>query len=360
MTEPRPLPTPRPSARRAACLALGVACFAFVAVGIRRALPLPRTELLRSKIRYLEQNLDRFDVLFVGSSHLFRDVVPAVFDREMAALGHPVRSFNFGLGGMGPFEADYYLRRLLARRPASLRYVFVEAEEWDPEIYRRNRTSRRVVAWHDLPATLAAIRVSLASRRSVPQRLGLAQLHARLFFMRSTNLGEGPALLEHFRAADVRRRERDRALLEAERGFVALGEIGVAGEVTPGRREFLQSIDRYLENREALARRRREGRRLVPAHPADRVLLRDQVAAIRAAGAEAVYLAPVILRPLDEYRELLERGVIPMLLAFDDPVDHPDLFAVDVHYDANHLNREGAEAFSRRLARRFVEELGRR
>lgn len=67
------------------------------------------------------------EVLFIGSSFTGLGVDPEVL-RE-----HGVRAFVFGVPALGGEELEYVLGEALERRPETLRSVWVEVKQWEPE-----------------------------------------------------------------------------------------------------------------------------------------------------------------------------------------------------------------------------------
>ena len=92
-----------------------------------------------------------FDTIFVGSSRTFHQIVPSIFDGEMAELGVPVRSFNLGTPGMKPPEDAYVMGRALRGRKAPLRFLVVECNPIHLDIQPEQRGTTRAVYWHDVP-----------------------------------------------------------------------------------------------------------------------------------------------------------------------------------------------------------------
>src|SRR6185436_943991 len=92
---------------------------------------------------------DEFDTLFIGSSRVYFQISPAIFDRVTRESGMPTHSFNFGIGGMYLPETAYLHEQILNLKPRNLRWVFIEYDElqtkWSPE----NQTSRRALYWAD-------------------------------------------------------------------------------------------------------------------------------------------------------------------------------------------------------------------
>jgi hypothetical protein len=342
--------------RPASLTALAVASFAVAAALLGRVAPYPEMGILDDKLRFFEARRDDYDVLFFGSSRVLRGVVPEVFDAEMAAHGVPVRSFNFGIDGMGSHEASAVVRRVLALRPRRLRWVVVELDGWSGELPPENRFKRRTVFWHDRAETLAALETVRLAERPWARRLELSGAHLLHLAARGTAAGRGRDLVQRARegiapGAEAGRREAA-AELARHGGFGPFSSAAYGTPTThPFRRRFLETLPVYRLAVERLPAANRADRGLagynVPA-------VARQVAAIRRAGAEPIHLITPTPTPTPELYRLADAGAVPRLLAFNDPVAYPELFAQDHRFDAEHLTTEGARRFSRLLAARMA------
>ena len=47
-----------------------------------------------AKLEDFEKHKDEYDLIFLGSSQLYRHVDPVLFDKAFAEAGHPIHSFN--------------------------------------------------------------------------------------------------------------------------------------------------------------------------------------------------------------------------------------------------------------------------
>ena len=116
----------------------------------------------------------------------------------------------------------------------------------------------------------------------------------------------------------------------------------------PGAQDvLLGSLDEYRNQVEALTRKRGV---LLPYSRRQAALVQRLAASVREAGAEPVFLMPPSFRPAlffadsDRYR----------VLRYHDPARFPELFELEHRFDLKHLNREGAEIYTRMLARDLV------
>lgn len=85
-----PSPISRPSARYRALIVL-VFCGALVASWgmLGPFLPFPEVPVVQEKIKRLGRYGDEYDILFVGSSRIYFQVLPSIFDQMLREKGLP-------------------------------------------------------------------------------------------------------------------------------------------------------------------------------------------------------------------------------------------------------------------------------
>ena len=334
----------------------------FLAAGavVGSLVPWPEEYGLRSKFEYFASHKDDFDLVYIGSSRVYRAFDPAVFDAALAEAGLPLASFNLGVGGMLSFEQDFVLHRLLELEPARLRWIFLEGGEWDPDFdYSFNVFSWRSVFWHALPQTLDVLMAAWRDPVIAQKRWEILRTHLALFLSKLSNYGMGKEILADWQGStvDVRGRSLSSEALAVGRGFepadVQAEEAGA--ELTP--EKIWTDLDFYHER---VARITEAGAREGDPEELVRVPmkgLRRQLAAARERGVEVVYVLPPGLEGAPVRWALQRRGDIPGLLDFNRPERYPQLFDVEHRFDPKHLNRRGAEEFSRLLAGEFLEHV---
>src|SRR5438132_13091512 len=96
--------------------AICAAAFLITCVGLHAILPFPEIDDgVSQKFRFFAAHKDEFDTLFLGSSRVYFQISPAIFDRVTRASGLPTHSFNFDIGGMYLPETSYLLQQILNR-----------------------------------------------------------------------------------------------------------------------------------------------------------------------------------------------------------------------------------------------------
>lgn len=320
--------------------AVAAACW-----GIRAAAPAPRIAQVADKLDAIEHAEKPHDVLFFGSSKIYSGIIPATFDRVMAEHGFPVRSYNLGVDGMGYPESGFLCEEALARRPGSVRWVFLEISSVRTHIPPLQKNTRRFGYWHDLPRT-ALVVGAIQTRRSTPHSrreedsVELFRLHLSAFLRRSLNLGDGAEWIASGlgRAPELQGRD---LLDPALRGYCAITNQ-MAGTELVNFRKALGTFDARIKRAESYTEE----------------AMRAFAAEVSRHGANTVLIGtpnPEPNAPLFAANE----GALsnPPIFNFGQPAQYPLLYQEDHHGDSTHLNHAGAEAFSVYLANRFAAHL---
>src|ERR1043166_3764522 len=130
--------------------------FLLTAMAIHRFAPMRNVPVVKNKLLYFAQHKNEFDAVFIGTSRTQAGVKSAVFDAVLQAKGIKMRSFNLGVAGLWPPEEFWMIRRVLAQRPQSLKWIFLELTPIaypggdDPEI--------RNIVWRDWKETALILR----------------------------------------------------------------------------------------------------------------------------------------------------------------------------------------------------------
>jgi hypothetical protein len=340
---------------------LGLGAFEAVAAAIRAATPWPEEYGLRAKHEWLRAHRDEFDVLFVGTSRTFRGIDPRIVDAELARLGvagpsGPLRSFNFGIGGMLRFESDFVVDALLAEAPQRLRVVVVEGDPWEPTTdFLRNTWSSRTVYWHDVERTRLAVHSAFLLERPWLDRAGVAWTHLQQFGMKLHNLGQGTRVVSSFLGTS---RDPFQRSLTPEQIGVAAGYQPYEDFTAPGPTTWQQSIAANPAYADWIRERVRAQNSAEPRLDLyNRAAVAAQRKRIETHGSQFF----VLLTPGDtggsEERALAQRGESGHLLDFNRPDLDAAYWAPEARIDDLHLSRTGAERLSRAVAQELARAL---
>jgi hypothetical protein len=336
---------------------IGTAAFLLTCVGLRVVLPFPEIDGgVSQKFRFFAAHKDEFDTLFIGSSRVYFQISPAIFDRVTRESGMPTHSFNFGIGGMYLPETAYLLEQILNLKPRKLRWVFIEYDElptkWSPE----NQTSRRALYWADWKRVSLLLRKltdagtdplwrpSPAKLRDIVLRQkdeknthGLLTFYAGQFEKNYTNVARATDVLQYFLGRDTKER-RARYLGVASDGYVTR-----PNRMSP---EQVAAYERGL----AAAMAQTDTQSLSPYAVEG---YRQCAQEVRKIGAMPIFLITPSTTEINVATE--NTGLTSVIMAFNDPRTYPSLYRSDVRRDGQHLTKSGAEEFTRILAANFVE-----
>ena len=337
-TEPRPRSGLLRAFRNAAvfALALSAAC-----VAIRASLPFPKVPGIYEKYLHFSRTMADYDVLFIGSSRVYRAIIPQQFDASVAAAtGETVRSFNLAYDGVQPPESYFLLRQILALHPPKLRWVFVEASPVQ-SVIMEGRPTRRLAYWHDLRHTWFVLEAIAGEAIPLAEKWSRWSEHCGHAFNVFTNSDAGA---EWLRPRFGLEKPEKKTRWDPPKDWA--GRAGYA--------PFVGERQSRLTNK-ALARYRQKisGQTPGPVRTIPRGWKRELnrlVAEIRGAGAQPVFVITPSVKGLENYSGYPHD--VP-LFRFQDPMEFPALFDPAVHWDHSHLNDAGARILTDLVSARF-------
>ncbi len=342
--EPRRAPGLRRGLRG---LAIFAGVFACAALALRALTPpyLVTPEIGR-KLAHLAGDPHRYDTLFIGSSYVYRGVVPSLFDAVTRERGLPTTSFNFGVPGMRGLETEFVLEQVLSLEPRRLRWVWIEPNDLARRPDSENRESERFQAWHDLRQTWRALDLWRGGRRPGYDAAEWSREHLPAFARHLLGPGRG---------VDWMRALRDPVGLEPEPGYDGFDALDVSEGPDIERRhaDFVRRLDVFRERTARVASGIAAGG--VALEPFERRFLLRLRHRVEAAGARVIFFVPPLPYLRSQYPvRAAALGVVPVTLNYTDPQRHPELYDPALRFDQSHLNREGARRFTRLLAEDFV------
>jgi hypothetical protein len=336
---------------------IGAVAFLITCVGLRVVLPFPEIDGgVSQKFRFFAAHKDEFDTLFIGSSRVYFQLSPTIFDRVTRESGLPTHSFNFGVGGMYLPETAYLLEQILNLKPRNLRWVFIEYDElqtkWSPE----NQTSRRALYWADWKRVSLLLR-KLADAGTAPLWLpnpgkvrdivlrqndekntrSLLTFYATQFEKNYTNVARAGDILDHFLRRDTKGR-RARYLGVASDGYVTRPNRMSPNQVTAYERGLVAAMAQTGTH---------------PLSPYAVEAYRQCAQEVRKIGAAPIFLLTPSATQINIATE--STGAPGVVMAFNDPRAYPSLFRSSVRRDGQHLTKSGADEFTHIVAANFVE-----
>ena len=308
---------------------------------------LPHT--VREKVAHLSEHGDEYDAIFLGSSRIQNHLIPNLFDRQMAAGGVSMKSFNFGISAMHFPEDDYVLDFILAQPHARLRWIFVELDFFDTSVPKDQAGTLRGVYWHDWPRfSIVCHRLAVSKEKGIRRSIRDAFErtsdfidHARLFCELTSNAGRGEDALAHWMDR-VPPKPLDPSSLGPD-GDGWLPAISSQGDIANQKSGRLAKMlkERIMEP---------------PAKQFDdrtsQNILASYLERIVRSGVTPIIVIPPRIRQYYFYPRKDIARQFP-IIDFCDPQRFPELYKESVRVDGSHLNEAGAEIFTRLLANEF-------
>ena len=310
-------------------VAVCLCAFALTAVALRPLTSAETQPLAVAKLEGFLLDKDAYDIVAVGNSRIYREIAPRVLESELALHGLEMRAYNLGAPSMSFDELAYLLGEIAAARPERLRWVLIDL---GVELAFAAETTDVFQLLVQAGAGRGAFDYSA---RSLQYR-----------FNRFANRAEGPAILRQLRWA---LRGQAPPLRLPSDGFKPLDDERLP-EYAARRHRMLESLAEYHGHVERL----KQKRGVLAAYSRRQAGLMEQLAGtVQRAGAEPIFLMPPSFGPARFFADPERYRV----LAYHDPGRFPQLFELANRYDMGHLNRAGAEIFTRQVANDLVSTL---
>lgn len=327
---------------------VGLATLAFVAAGavLRAFLPggtqHERTEV---KFEHFREHRREFNVLFFGSSRVFRGFDPQAFDRVCAENGVATRSFNFGIGGSHAIEIEHLLTRVHGLAPQGLDFVLVDPEGLDLPAIHDNFHASSVIAWHDLARTRFVTELLDSQPLDAWTKLDLAGSHWSSCAYHYANIGRALGLVDACLGIAPSAERIEQTLGPFGNGYSAdARERRERRFESKGRDEYLALLAEFELERPTGA----------PPSAAALELYRRLQRLAKDLGAQPVFVTLPALYIQNDLLGAHAAGEVELLLGYHDPLANAELYALESREDHTHLNADGARIFSEKLARDFV------
>ncbi len=328
---------------------LGVTVATYFAIAAAD-LDLPYVEVFSDKMEHLQTNGDDYDVMFLGTSSVYRNVNPREIDRNLAERGVHVRSVNLAIPGMNVVEADNLFAEIERLRPKRLRMIVLEPvlRPLDPE----NAITERAIMLHDWPRTKLALEYVLAPNAedldSTVDTINQARAHLMSYAGRLASLGRIATLIFP-NTKEIRKMGFSPPDFERG-GFFPLDE-------EPGdgfRKRYAYFQRRRAALQAAMATPKIQSARADTLSERRALYMQDLVERVRALEAEPVFLIGPTFLYDKEMAAFLARcdelfADVP-LLNYVKGYGYRDIYDLDCWFDEMHLNSRGVARLAERIA----------
>lgn len=301
------------------------------------------------------------DVIFFGSSMVYRQINPEVFDAVVEEkTGNPIRSFNFGVNWLASSEMIYLAENYVREAPVKPRYLFLELQRIKMVNYK-NYLTTRIIYWYTPEMYAFTTAAIVNSKLPFYSKAGQWISHTVNFSGNQINLGYFTEALRY--QSEIQKAGFFRTDTDVGNGFLSLEtenrqmlEAGINPErlnrflkdtsaVTARMHASLTAFTYYEKNPDELKHfNKAYSARL---HALINNCIRQNI--------HLIILLPPRLDRL-QYQELLP--VFNSLPAghrinMADARQYPEFYFADYSFDVTHMNEKGAEIYSRKLAENF-------
>ncbi len=314
-------------------ISLGILTY-IVLMYLVRLLLLPAylgNEQFLRKMFYYDKASHNINTVFIGNSLINRHVVPAVFDTHSDLKTY---SYNIAADASNMMECSYLLENFLGKYDVDRVFMLVNHSL---EIRERNLHTLRLVYYHDLKR----LRFSLKYAANTQQ----IKYHLASFMENQLSMFRLKALVNYKQTIKT-----TPSNMITSRGFVAMDEEDFKGR---------PQAPSYAKNKEKFSKDLKKAKRIKDYSNYD--LTSRDLAIIEecnrlkklteAKGTELYFI--FLPNSPGYYTYNLDNSVY-----LGDGNEFPEFFEFENRFNRGHLNRNGAEIFSTRLAESFNQVLG--
>jgi hypothetical protein len=347
-------------------LILMVGCLLFRYILMPEVAPAPYywgDNLIEFKRKDLLSLKPPINTLFLGSSMVYRQIIPSVFD---SVINHhtfwQLHSYNFGVNWLASSELIYLTQHLMKEFQPAPRYVFFELQRIKMVDYA-NYFTTRITYWYTPSLYLFTVKAIRDSRMPLYAKIGQLLSHTINFIGNQINLGY---LTEYFRFRSGRKNRKEEFFPPSvNRGFISLEEENRqkvrAGLMDSARiKNFLKDTTVITARKEARLRIKREmqqhAERFVYYNKTYSDKLKSMIEELKQQGSHLIVFIPPRLDRLqyDELFPILNSLPEAHRLDMSDAEKFPEFYLSSHSYDMTHLNASGAQLYSVALAREFI------
>lgn len=340
-------------------LTIFLGTFALCSIILDRVTPPPKIPVVSSKLEKFAENKDDYNTIFIGSSRIYRHIVPSQFDKLMESRGHKIESYNFGVYAMHVPETYFLLKKILAMKPKNLEFVFIELYDVNLGLDRENLRTNRVIYWHTWEHTLWLYDLILDSDRPLLRKLNLLGLHTVPLTYNLANVGKGDRLIRSILNSE----DEENTTFDPGRNRIFKnpgldGYLSIDEEtdiVFKNRRQnFLANLDTYREKVESIDLPINGVKTL---KPYQLQVIEELIQVVKDSGATPIFLITPVLEKEAHLIAASNQGYVPILFSFNDPMKFPSLYDPELRFDIAHLKDRGAKEFTKLLSEKFSEYL---
>lgn len=298
------------------------------------------------------------NTLFIGSSRIYKHIMPKVFDSLAKIDGYSTNSFNLGVNS---FPAPQSLRMLdlLIEETGSVKYYFVELTPIYDEINDKIINTPEWNYWYDghhltLLARHVWSRPDLGYQNKIKRIKEHLQSYLGNFFLIGSaqfyleeNLKDEKWLVEQF---------------DQQKGFVsfesAMKNQAEKSDDLTGRFEKFQNDTTVLDIRKKEALKLKKWKKNNDLNSPYVEELKNLMKKVEDKGGKLFLIIPPRMENYSGYRFFADIYKMDNLIDLSDPESYPEFYQAKNSFDVGHLNLKGARIFTNRLYQLIQDKNG--
>jgi len=313
------------------------------------------------KMNYYKKHKDEFNTLFIGSSHIFRDISPSVFDEFTNTNTH---SFNLGVGAMCTLETYAFYENFLKKDISpNVKYVIMELapiyrlppkdEDSAGDLNFPSTTvqSARVKYYLNFPVFMFVVNYFKTGMDIYPnEEEEVIKEYTSAYIEKLFKVGMlKDMVMFNFQPAESSESQKE-ILGRYNDGFYSMDELTSksVSDCVECRIKTAEEIDMNIKDAKAAYMQNQT----LEANRVQLEMINKLIEQSRKKGIYSIFHLP----PMSDYKLMLpifDRIDVRHKLDLANPMEYPEFYEMDVHWDTLHFNLKGAKLFTKKLAEKF-------
>jgi len=320
--------------------------------------------LYKVKLEQFSQLKDNVDLVFIGRSTTWRNIITSEFDKELEKYNINLVSFNFAFPTMRYGEVLFLLKEIKKIKPKKLKFIILETAVKQYSSVTKLKDTRKFIFWHNFKNTVFAIKNELiySKQKKMLENFFNVYQHLKAFYFKTIIKSNGFFTLNYFFKINSKQLKR----------YTIFNEKIIMGNLTLDKyiglkhkrhQSFLTkgSIGFFNKIRKKVINLKFKKINLYNSRKEFYDLLIDWSKAMKtnlifftAPLSNKKYFKNNNDKYYDKYFIKTDINESYPILSLDDPHKYPTLFKSDRRFDAMHLNALGAKEASKHLAQIFL------
>lgn len=303
-------------------------------------------EGVATKMEYLEGKRRSYNVFFIGSSRVYRQIMPNIFDAETRSK---TRSFNLGYRATFNPESYYLLEHFIQKKAAKRTSILIELQDFKPIDHRNLHTFRSNYYLDNSYFSLVKNYYKNKKKSGENAANEVIKNYTKSYFgniIKTKHVREMALSLIGWGERDVR------ALGKLNDGFQSLDE---AATYEKAMREMQEKyVKKYATDTSCFDVEMKNYENSLTQNKHEHTVHLEKIKQLIDVAKKQNYQLIFVLLPR-------QSELLPLLLQIDkphrinmaQPSDYPSLYDNQFRFDPNHFNQKGAALLTRALAQKL-------